>query len=96
MKIFMGKNYSCDVNYQYYEIIFKLKEIKGCELVKHPKDADVIIFASTCSCYEQRIYEILSYIDSVLKQKKPEAKTYLTGCLARGFLNPDSFSIITN
>lgn len=94
MKIFMGENYSCDVNYQYYQIIYKLQEIEDCEFVEQPEDADVIIFASTCSCYEARIYEILSYIDSVLKQKKLEAKTYLTGCLARGFLNPDLFSIV--
>ena len=96
MKVFIGKNYSCDVIYQYYEIIAKLQGIEGCEFVQQPQDADVIIFASTCSSHEQRIYEILSYIDSVLKQKKPEAKTYLTGCLARDFLNPDSFSTITN
>jgi len=95
MKIFMGKNFSCGVNYQYYEIIYKLQDIEECEFVKQPEEADVLIFASTCSCHEERILEILAYIDLILQQKKPGAKTYLTGCLARGFLDPNQFSQVT-
>lgn len=96
MKIFMGKNYSCGVNYQYYEIIHKLQGIEECEFVEQPEDADVIIFASTCSCHAERIWEIVNYIDLILKRKKPGTKTYLTGCLARGFLNSSQFSKLMN
>lgn len=97
MKIYMGeKNLSCGVNYQYAEIVCRLEEMGGFQFVSKPADADAIIFASTCSCHEERIYQIMDYIEAVLELKKPEAKIYLTGCLARGFLNPDSFSRITN
>ena len=95
MKIFMGKKYSCDVNYQYDETIRKLYEVEGCEFVSQPEDADVIIFASTCSSTEGRIHLIIDYIESILNRKKEGAKTYLTGCLARGFLDSDSFSDVT-
>ena len=68
MKIFMGENFSCGVNYQYFEIMNELKRIKECELVLQPEDADVIIFASTCSCHEDRIYQMIGYIDFILEK----------------------------
>lgn len=96
MKIFMGKNFSCGVNYQYSEIMCELERIEGYEFVTQPEEADVIIFASTCSCYKDRIYMMIGYIDFILEKKKPEAKTYLTGCLARDFLDPSQFTNIRN
>jgi len=48
MKVFMGENHSCGVNYQFYEIISKLRELDGFEFTRRPENADIIIFAGTC------------------------------------------------
>lgn len=95
MKIFMGEKYSCDINYQYDGILSTLWEVEGYQFVSQPEDADVIIFASTCSGSEERIHFIVDYIKSILERKKEGAKTYLTGCLARGFLDSEQFSDLT-
>ncbi len=90
----MGANYSCGVNYQYYELVNNLKNIGNCEFVSRPEDADVIIFSGTCSCHADRIKEMIAYIDSVLDCKRDDARTYLTGCLAREFINEKRFAPI--
>lgn len=96
MKVFMGKNYSCGVNYQYHEIISKLEEVGGFEFVLRPEYADILIFAGTCSCHAERIMDIIRYIQSAINLKKPEAKTYLTGCLAREFFDSEQFKKVTD
>lgn len=96
MKVFMGENYSCGVNYQYYEIVSKLKEVGGFEFVSRPGSADILIFAGTCSCHADRIMEMVRYVQSVIDLKKPEAKTYLTGCLAREFFDSEQFKKVTD
>lgn len=55
MKVFMVGNYSCGVNYQYYEIVSKLEKVGGFEFVSRPEPADILIFAGTCSCHSDRI-----------------------------------------
>ncbi len=96
MKIFIGKYNSCGVNYQYFEIIHRLMEREDCQLIKEPEEADVIIFSTSCACHVDRIFYTLSYIESILNVKKPSARTYLTGCLAREYLDPVVFSNLSN
>ena len=96
MKIFIGKYNSCGVNYQYYEITDRLAHMEECQFVSQPEEADVIIFSSTCACHADRILRMIYYINSILEVKKPGARTYLTGCLAREFLDSNQFSKVTN
>ncbi len=96
MKVFMGENHSCGVNYQFYEIISKLRELDGFEFTRRPENADILIFAGTCSCHRDRIIEIIRYIESAINLKRPDAKVYLTGCLTREFKDLEKFKIITD
>lgn len=73
MKVFIGENFSCGVNYQYLELIYKLKRTDSV-IIDDSSDADVIIFSDTCACHSDRILLVLQYIESVLKRKKREQK----------------------
>lgn len=86
MKVFIALSYSCGVNSALYEIEFGLNDIVDCEIVKEPDEADVIIFPGTCSCHEEKIINVIRYISAILDRKKEGAKTYLTGCMARDFI----------
>lgn len=87
MKVFMAQCYSCGVNSELYEIELNLGDMDDCEFVSEPEEADVIIFPGTCSCHEERILYLVNYIDSILARKKANAKTYLTGCMTRDFID---------
>ena len=83
MKIFLGENYSCSLNYQHsliYGSIYKY-------LVKDVKNADIIIVPSTCCCTEKMIIHTLSYIESLYLQNK-DARIIVTGCITRKFKKP--------
>lgn len=92
MKVFVALSYSCGVNSALYEIEFGLNEIVGCEFVESPEEADVIIFPGTCACHEERILHVGNYIASILGRKKDGAKTYLTGCMARDFIQDEKLN----
>lgn len=94
MKVFMGKNFTCGVNYQYWELVHNLK--RRCEPTNDPGEADVIIFANTCVSHKDRMIMMLNYIEEVLKNKKEGAKVYLTGCLAREFIDNEKFAELNN
>lgn len=83
MKIFLGKRFSCMLNYQ-DEYIFNSLANKY-EITKDVSEADIIIFPSTCACTEDTIKSIFIYIYNCLSKKKATAKVYLTGCLTRPF-----------
>lgn len=88
MKIFIGNDINCGLNYQYTYIYNKLLE--NFQITDNVKEADKIIFVSTCSCTKFHILYTLNYISSVLKDKKEKAEVYLTGCLTREFIdNPE-------
>lgn len=95
MKVFIGENFSCGVNYQYLELIYKLKRTDSV-IIDDSSDADVIIFSDTCACHSDRILLVLQYIESVLKRKKDGAKVYLTGCLAREFIDKKRFKEVND
>ena len=83
MKIFIGANNSCNLNYQHNVIYDEL--FKSFELTPNVSEADAIVIAETCCCTQFNLIYTLNYIASILKEKKPEAKTYLTGCITRKF-----------
>jgi len=83
MKIFIGENRSCVLNYQ-HDLIFNELSFKY-EITDDPKDADIIIFAGTCCCTEYNIINTISYMSDVLQYKKENAKVYMTGCMTREF-----------
>lgn len=83
MKVFLGIKNSCDLNYQRNYLYSRL--MNKYELTKNPEEADIIIFPDTCCCTEYHAKYTLQYIINVLKKKRPDAKTFLTGCITRKF-----------
>lgn len=92
MKVFIGHNLTCSLNYQPDYIKYNLEN--NCEITDNPKEADKIIFTGTCCCTEYNMLNTISYIISVLKEKKKDAKVYLTGCLAREMKNYSELEIV--
>lgn len=86
MKIFIGTENSCGLNYQHNLIYGKLASFAEVfEFTTEVSEADIIVFAETCCCTEYNILNTLNYINSILKYKKEGARTYLTGCITRPF-----------
>lgn len=83
MKIFIGFNHSCSLNYQYNYI--KSQLAKKYEITNDINQADKIIFVGTCSCTEATVCNTINYINQVLKQKKETSQTFLTGCITREY-----------
>ena len=83
MKIFLGRSFSCSLNYQ-EGYIFNALASKH-EITKEVSEADIIVFPSTCACTESIMNSIFAYMYDCLEKKKPTAKVYLTGCLTRPF-----------
>lgn len=83
MKIFIGKDISCALNYQHDFIVEYLAE--RLEIIQNVHEADIIVFPSSCSATEDVILNTINYIDKVLSEKKEGCKTFLTGCLTRRF-----------
>ncbi|MDE6141198.1 MAG: radical SAM protein, partial [Bacilli bacterium] len=94
MKVFLALCYSCGVNSAQHEIEFGLNAMDNCEIVEKPEEADVIIFPGTCSCHEERILHVANYIASILDRKKKGAKTYLTGCMTRDFIDDEKLNYV--
>ena len=93
MKIFIGKENSCNLNYM-RDLLYSEFIINGHEIVKEPEDADIIIFPDTCCCTEYNLQYTLFYINDILSRKKENAKTFLTGCITRKFThNPENFDV---
>lgn len=88
MKIFIGENISCNLNYQYDYIICELQD--KFEITPNPREADIILFLGTCSCTKDHMLYTINYINSIISLKKPGAKVYLTGCMARDY-NDNTF-----
>ena len=66
MKIFIGEENSCNLNYQHNAIYQSLSE--HFELTDNVEDADIIIIAETCCCTEYNIIKTLDYISSIIKK----------------------------
>lgn len=90
MKVFIGEENSCNLNYQHNAIYQALSE--HFEITGNVEDADIIIIAETCCCTEYNILETVGYIKSIIENKKSGAKIYLTGCITRKF-DDDPFLI---
>lgn len=89
MKIFIGRKYSCNLNYQHDFISESLSA--SFEITEKVEEADILVFASSCACTEDTIIKNINYLYECVQKKKPEAKVYLTGCLTREFKNKDLF-----
>lgn len=83
MKIYLGKHFSCLLNYQGEYIINALAS--KYEITKDVSEADILVFPSSCACTESTMNSIFTYMYKCLEKKKPTAKVYLTGCLTRPF-----------
>jgi len=83
MKIFIGEENSCNLNYQHNYIYGSL--LKIFELTNKVDEADIIIIAETCCCTQYHIQETIDYISSIIEKKKGSSKIYLTGCITRKF-----------
>ena len=68
MKIFIGYDISCNLNYQHDYIGHQL--YKKFEIVSDPSVADAILFLGTCSTSERHIDMTISYMKAVLEQKR--------------------------
>lgn len=91
MKVFVGEPMTCGLNYQPHYIYSELST--NFDITKNPKEADIIIFPGTCACTEKDIFRTINYINEILKLKKENAKTYLTGCLSRKFTKKELFPV---
>ena len=85
MKIFIANWTECPLNYQDAYIISELK--RNFEITEKAEEADIMIFPNSCAASFAYIIQSLDYMTNVLKQKKPGAITFLTGCLARKITN---------
>ncbi len=86
MKIFLGEKNSCALNYQHILIYSELAKLnKPFEITTNVSDADIIVIAETCCCTKYNIKNTLEYINYILKNKKKDAKIFLTGCITRKF-----------
>ena len=83
MKIFIVSENSCNLNYQQDYIYSQLSEF--FEITSDVKEADAIVISATCCCTQYNLQYTMNYIAWILKNKKIEAKTYLTGCITRTF-----------
>lgn len=83
MKIYIGKENTCGLNYQQYVIYQKL--LNSFEITPNIIEADAIVIAETCCCTECNIKSTLNEISDILKNKRKDAKVYLTGCITRQF-----------
>lgn len=92
MKIFIGKNISCTLNYQYEYIYIQLAS--NFEITENVEDADKIVFVGTCTTTEFHILDTLKYINKILERKKDGAKTYLTGCITRKFIDNENLNFV--
>lgn len=90
MKIFIGKRNACELHCQLPYIYSVLS--KSFEITTKVEDADAIVIAETCCCTQQNIQYTLDYINYILKKKKEDAKTYLTGCITRPFKDNEFLS----
>ncbi len=79
MKIFIGANHGCDLNYTYRVLTDELYNIG--KIVEDVAEADIIVFPATC-CGSLRVIKIvMADILNVLKNKKKDATTFVTGCM---------------
>lgn len=83
MKVFIGKRNSCGLNYQ--GDVVRAEMMSNYEIVDDAKEADIIIFPDTCCSTEYHTKYTIAYINKVLADKKPTAKTFVTGCISRHF-----------
>lgn len=92
MKIFIGENHSCDVNYDYKLAHIELS--KFWKITRNPEEADIIVLTSTCCGSLGNMDLTINYILDILNRKKDEAKTFVSGCITREFLNDELNNII--
>lgn len=85
MKIFIGKENCCSLNYQ-QKVIYE-EILENFEITDKVEEADKIIVAETCCCTKYNITKTLDYISSIIERKKDGTKVYLTGCITRKFKN---------
>ncbi len=83
MKIFIVSENSCNLNYQQDYIYSQLSNF--FEITSNVKEADAVVISATCCCTQYNLQHTMNYIAWILKNKKIEAKTYLTGCITRTF-----------
>ena len=74
MKVFIGKENSCNLNYQHNYIYDALFE--HFELTNKVEEADIIIIAETCCCTQYNIHRTINYIVSIIEKKKENAQIY--------------------
>lgn len=89
MKILIVRLYSCGVNYQsdYIENVLE----SHYQLTEYFDDADAIVMLGGCCCSDENLYNTLMQIRTILTSKREGAKTYLTGCITRGFKDIDEY-----
>lgn len=83
MKLLLVELGSCGANYNTDYIIEQLGQ--NFKFTEKFEDADNIVMLGGCCCTEVHLYNTIEYINYILELKKDSAKTYLTGCITRGF-----------
>lgn len=87
MKIYIGKHHCCDLTYTYHLLYSKLRKIG--EIVEDVQEADYIVFPGSCCGSLEIIKIVIADILRVLKNKKNNAITFITGCMTNEIVNPE-------
>lgn len=94
LKILIANLESCGTNYQTDYLIDELYQ--HFEFTKDMKQADIILMLGGCCCTEANLSSTISFINYILKNKMRHTKTYLIGCITRGFKNIPQLQQIEN
>ena len=88
MKIYIAQELTCIHTYEPSYIISELK--LNFEITENLKEADVIVFPGSCAGSLYHLIQSANYINRILSEKKPDAVTFLTGCMTRKVTNPEA------
>ena len=98
MNVFIGGYGACSVHNEKYIIINAFMD-KGYNIISDYTKADLIILTDMCIGSGENVNNVFKYLIKVLKEKKPETKVILSGCLSYGFkdkLNAELQNILSH
>lgn len=87
-KVFIAEFDTCEMAFQgdlLKSKLYALSNINAIEITNSIEEADLIIFNANCACTIDSIKYSVGYFTALLGMKKENAKTILTGCMARNF-----------
>lgn len=85
LKVLLADLGSCGTNYQKGYLMNTIAQY--FKLTEDINQADVILMLGGCCCTDANLKDTVSFIQHLLENKNKRTKTYLIGCITRGFKN---------